>query len=126
MNLKFGFISADDHIVEHPEVWTSRLSKAKWGDRIPHIEREKDGSDCWVIGNDRFPLPEIVSPVTDQSRSLEPKDWAEVPKAAYSATDRLTALDADGTDVSVLYPMAAGIAGQVFGRLDDPGLELAC
>jgi predicted TIM-barrel fold metal-dependent hydrolase len=126
MNPTFGFISADDHIVEHPEVWTSRLSKAKWGERIPHIERQKDGNDCWVIGQGRFPLPEIVSAGTDQSRSLQPKDWAEVPKAAYSATDRLKTLEEDGIDASVLYPMAAGVAGQVFGRLDDPELELAC
>ena len=39
MELKYGFISADDHVQEHPDVWTERMSKAKWGDRIPHIER---------------------------------------------------------------------------------------
>ena len=27
------FISTVDHVVEHPEVWTQRLSKSKWGDR---------------------------------------------------------------------------------------------
>ena len=45
MELKFGFISADDHVQEHPEVWTSRMSKAKWGDRIPHLERQADGTE---------------------------------------------------------------------------------
>jgi hypothetical protein len=30
--MKYGFISADDHAQEHPQVWTSRMSKTKWGE----------------------------------------------------------------------------------------------
>ncbi len=33
------FISVDEHVQEHPELWTKRLSRARWGDRIPHIEK---------------------------------------------------------------------------------------
>ncbi len=39
MERQDGFISVDDHVLEHPQVWTQRLSRAKWGDRIPHIEQ---------------------------------------------------------------------------------------
>ena len=39
MELKYGLISVDDHVQEHPEVWTRRMSKAKWGNRIPQVER---------------------------------------------------------------------------------------
>ena len=35
-------------------------------------------------------------------------------------------MDADGVDYSVLYPTVAGLAGETFGKLDDPDLELAC
>ena len=35
-------------------------------------------------------------------------------------------MDHAGVDYSVLYPTAAGLAGEVFGRLKDPALELAC
>ena len=49
MELKYGFVSCDDHDQEHPEVWTKRMSKTKWGDRVPHIEREPDGSEPWIV-----------------------------------------------------------------------------
>ena len=35
-------------------------------------------------------------------------------------------MDAAGIDYSVLYPTVAGLAGETFGRLEDPELELAC
>jgi predicted TIM-barrel fold metal-dependent hydrolase len=39
---------------------------------------------------------------------------------------RLKAMDSAGIDYSVLYPTVAGLAGETFGRLEDPELELAC
>ena len=49
MQLKYGFISVDDHIQEPPDLWTQRLSKNRWGDRIPHMERADDGIERWVV-----------------------------------------------------------------------------
>ena len=43
------FISVDDHVQEPPDLWTARLSKRRWGDRIPHLERTPDGAERWVI-----------------------------------------------------------------------------
>ena len=125
MDLKYGFVSVDDHVLEHPEVWTSRMSRQRWGDRIPHVERQPDGNDCWMIAGHRLALPEIAV-AGEKNRSLHPKRWEEVPKTVYSAPERLTAMDADGVDYSVLYPTVAGLAGETFGKLDDPDLELAC
>ena len=45
MQLKYGVISVDDHIQEPPDLWTQRLSKNRWGDRIPHMERAGNGTD---------------------------------------------------------------------------------
>jgi predicted TIM-barrel fold metal-dependent hydrolase len=134
MQLKYGFISADDHVVEHADVWTSRISRQKWGDRIPHVERQSDGSDCWVIAGERVALPEVAASDTGSAVAvgardalpLQPRQWEEIPRAAYGATERLTAMDQGGVDYSVLYPAIAGLAGQRFGRLNDTELELAC
>jgi predicted TIM-barrel fold metal-dependent hydrolase len=126
MELKYGFISADDHVQEHREVWTSRMSRAKWGDRIPHLERQQDGSDFWVIGDQRFALPEIADDTGVRNRCWQPKQWEEVPAMVYNAPERLRALDRDGVDYSVLYPTVAGLAAQTFGKLGDPDLELDC
>jgi predicted TIM-barrel fold metal-dependent hydrolase len=121
------FISADDHVVEHPEVWTSRLSHQKWGGRIPHLERQADGSDCWVIdGVKRRLLGSGSAGAFMADRGTEPRSWNDVPRTAWVAEERLKALDAAGIDYSVLYPTIAGIAGEVFGTLREPELELDC
>ena len=127
MEIKYGLISTDDHVQEHPKVWTSRMSKHKWGDRIPHTEEQPDGSECWMVEGRRIPLPGVGAAgavVVDPAR--EPKRWEEVPRSAYVPTERLKAMDVDGIDYSVLYPVVAGLAGETFGKLDDADLELAC
>ena len=48
--MKYGVISADDHVQEAPDVWTNRMSKAKFGDEIPHIVDLPDGSQTWALG----------------------------------------------------------------------------
>jgi hypothetical protein len=108
MELKYGFISADDHVQEHREVWTSRMSRQKWGNKIPHVDRQPDGSDFWVIGDQRIALPESARETVGENRSLKPKQWEEVPRMAYSAPERLAAMDLDRAEYSVLYPTAAG------------------
>jgi len=127
MELTYGFISVDDHVQEHPEVWTQRLSKTKWGDRIPHLERQPDGTEHWVVDGQTSPLAGVaLAGAAMADRAREPQRWDEVPKAAYVPSERLKAMDVDGVDYSVLYPTVAGLAGETFGRLTDPALELAC
>jgi predicted TIM-barrel fold metal-dependent hydrolase len=127
MELKHGFISVDDHVQEHPDVWTQRLSKSKWGDRIPHVERQADGSEHWVVDGQKLGLPGVaLAGAAMADRAREPQRWEEVPKVAYVPSERLTAMDVDGVDYAVLYPIVAGLAGETFGKLTDPDLELAC
>jgi predicted TIM-barrel fold metal-dependent hydrolase len=127
MELKYGFISADDHVQEHPEVWTKRMSKAKWGERIPHVERQSDGSERWVVDGKPVDLPGVaIAGAAMPDRAREPQRWADVPRVTYTPRERLAAMDVDGVDYSVLYPSVAGRAGETFGRLTDPELELAC
>jgi uncharacterized protein len=127
MELKYGFISADDHVQEHPEVWTKRMAKAKWGDRLPHVERQGDGTERWVVDGKQVDLPGVaLAGAAMPDRAREPQRWEEVPKVAYDPRERLTAMDVDGVDYSVLYPSVAGRAGETFASLADAELELAC
>ena len=126
MDLKYGLISVDDHVLEHPRVWEERLSKTTWGDRIPHVE-QSDGLERWVVDGKPLPLTgrgSVGALLAD--RAASPAHWSDVPTQAYVPSDRLKAMDADGVDVSVLYPTVAGMAGETFGQLEDPDLELAC
>ena len=124
--MKNFFISADEHVQEHPEVWTQRLSKSKWGARIPHIE-QRDEIERWVVDGREIPVDGVAEcGVLLPDRNQQPQRWEEVPAAAYDPRERLKAMDADGVDKAVLYPTVAGPSGETFGRILDPELELAC
>ena len=121
------FISVDEHVQEHPDVWTKRLSAAKWGERIPRVAKDADGNERWLIDG----RPIAMDGVADcgavmAPRTANPTRWAEVPAMVYDARQRLQAMDAAGIDHAVLYPTVAGIAGQNFGRIESGELELAC
>jgi predicted TIM-barrel fold metal-dependent hydrolase len=127
MELKYAFISADDHVQEHPEVWTSRMSKQKWRDRIPHMETQDNGAQHWVIDNAPLVLTgTAIANAKMANGALGPTRWDELPRAAYNANERLKVMDADGVDYSILYPIVAGLAGERFGKVTDADLELAC
>lgn len=127
MQLKYGLISVDDHVQEPPNLWTQRLSKTRWGERVPHLERKADGSERWVVDNQvLLDGSAALAGALMADRNHEPSRWQDVPTAAYVPSERLKAMDAAGIDYSVLYPTVAGLAGEAFGRLRDPNLELAC
>ncbi|HET8564294.1 MAG TPA: amidohydrolase family protein [Candidatus Binatia bacterium] len=121
------FISVDEHVQEHPEVWTKRLSRSKWGDRVPHLERKSDGTECWTVNGYEASLSGVADcGAVMPDRTQNPQRWQEVPAPVYDPKERLKSMDAAGIDYAVLYPTVAGAAGQTFGRFEDPELELAC
>ena len=121
------FISVDDHVQEHPEVWTKRLSRSKWGDRIPHLAKNSDGVERWVVDGREIPLAGVADcGAAMPDRTVNPQYWADVPTSIYDPKERLKVMDGAGIDYAVLYPTVAGSGGQSFGRIQDPELELAC
>lgn len=125
--MQLPLISTVDHIVEHPTVWTQRLSCSKWSDRVPHLEHQGDRTDAWIIDGRKVLLSEgsQVGALMDD-RVDSPKRWKDMPKAAYAPAERLKAMDKDGVDYSVLYPSFAGFSGENLGAISDPELALAC
>src|SRR5215813_14737939 len=108
VELKYGLISVDDHVQEHPEVWTQRMSRTQWGDRIPHIVQQPDGTEGWVVDGVKLQMAGVASAGAAMSdRAREPQRWEEVPRVAYVPAERLKAMDVDGVDYSVLYPTVA-------------------
>ena len=121
------FISVDDYVQEHPEVWTKRLSRSKWGDRIPHLAKNSDGVERWVVDGREIPLAGVADcGAAMPDRTVNPQYWADVPTSIYDPKERLKVMDGAGIDYAVLYPTVAGSGGQSFGRIQDPELELAC
>jgi len=108
MQLKYGLISVDDHVQEPPNLWTQRLSKTRWGERVPHLERMAGGSERWVVDNQvLLDGSAALAGALMADRNHEPSRWQDVPAAAYVPSERLKAMDAAGIDYSVLYPTVA-------------------
>src|SRR5260370_7283273 len=119
----WGIISTEEHVIEPTNLWIERLSKNRWGDRIPHIVRDAGGADCWLIDGRKVPLLGSGSAAALMAeRTHEPRTWDEVPPAAYQPAERLKAMDADGIERSVLYPSWAGCAGQLLPPSDPSDL----
>ncbi|MEA2642814.1 MAG: hypothetical protein QOF51_4208 [Chloroflexota bacterium] len=126
MELRYGFISMDDHVQEHPRVWLDRVASS-WVARVPHLERQSDGTDRWFLDGEPLSLASAASAAALMAdRTREPLRWDDVPPAAYVPAARLQAMDVDGVDVSVLYPTVPGMAGEVFAALRDSALERVC
>jgi uncharacterized protein len=127
MHQSIKIISAVDRVVERPDVWTQRLSKTNFGDRIPHLERSADGSDVWIVDGRRTPLAHTVCVgALMADRVNVPKHWEDIPNIASDPTARLKAMDDDGVEYAVLYPGLPGFSGELFGAIADSELELAC
>src|SRR5215467_14372677 len=127
MVANLSFSRVDDHVQEHPEVWTKRLSRPKWGDRIPRMEKNSDGSDRWLVDGHELELDGAADcGAIMPDRTKNPQRWSEVAASVYDPRERLKIMDAAGVAYSVLYPTVAGSGGQSFGRIKDAELELAC
>src|SRR5437867_32114 len=116
------FISVDDHVQEPPDLWTYRLSKARWGDRIPHLERDGDGRERWVADGQELLSGGVArAGAFMPDRNREATCWDEVPPVAYVPSERLKVMDTMGADYSVLYPTVTGLrCGQCARRWTCP------
>jgi predicted TIM-barrel fold metal-dependent hydrolase len=109
-------VDADGHVYEPDDLWTVRMDAARWGDWIPRRVVE-DG--CYDIvycggavrGGGRELQDQMAAAVGmtaqefhDLTESLY-RDGGHDPKA------RLADMDADGIDISVLYPSQAMFFG---------------
>jgi uncharacterized protein len=125
MQIKHGLVSCDSHGQLDRDAWTSRMSKAKWGDRIPQvIEVEDNGEkvERWTV-NGKVQSGGVVNcPAAMHEKRYYPKRWEEVPLKVYDPTARLAALDEDGIDAEVLFPNTP-IQGFNF-TFGDPEFEL--
>ncbi|NOT55211.1 MAG: amidohydrolase [Deltaproteobacteria bacterium] len=104
-------ISGDTHIVEPPDLYSSRLS-GKLKERAPYIKRQKtaDGkeSDAWFLGNTQVVT---LGAVTQAGRRFEDPEkidfvgvWEDVREGAYQPTAMLTELALDGIWGAIIQP----------------------
>ena len=138
-------ISVDDHVVEPPDLWTSRLP-SKYADRCPRVERDsavfnfeggvfsyekgvKNGSPCdwWLYDDLIYPFPKLSAAVGFENLDVEPVTFDEIRPGSWKQADRLADMDANHVDVSICFPnVLPRFCGQTFLEREDKDLALLC
>ena len=102
----YRIISSDNHVIEPPDLWTSR-AEARFRDRAPHMVSMEDG-DYWVC--DGKQLASVGAGAQAGRRFEEPEKlsladtFENVRPGGYIPEEHVKDLDIDGIDVSILYP----------------------
>jgi predicted TIM-barrel fold metal-dependent hydrolase len=102
---RFKIIDVDTHVIEPPDLWTSRMPKRS-ADRVPHIETDsRTGDDIWVMGNKPMARPGLFAQAGwNEHPPLHPPTWADIDPATWDAKLRLQRMDEFGVFAQILYP----------------------
>jgi predicted TIM-barrel fold metal-dependent hydrolase len=101
---RYRLISADSHVNEPGDLWTSRVP-GEFTERAPRIESFERG-DAWVLEG-------VADPINfgmNACAGLPPeqmtgwKRFSEIRRGGYDPAARLEEMDQDGVDAEVLYP----------------------
>jgi predicted TIM-barrel fold metal-dependent hydrolase len=139
-------ISVDDHVVEPPDLWVSRVP-SKYRDRAPHVEYLPEGETV-LVGTEYVQQPgDEGKPVAwwcyEGSRQTlkrvaaaagYPKDEAgyygirydEMRPGCWKPKDRVADMDLNHVDMSLCFPNYPRFCGQIFYRAEDKELALLC
>jgi hypothetical protein len=95
-------IDADSHITEPADVWTSRVA-SKDVEHVPHVVRDKEGRDVWVLNDVQIDTVGISAPAgwADFPASY-PTGFDDVHPGSYSAAERIKYMDQAGIWAQVL------------------------
>jgi predicted TIM-barrel fold metal-dependent hydrolase len=131
VQIRHGLVSCDSHAQLDRDAFTSRMSAAKWGDRIPQVvEVENNGRKVhrWAVNGKPAGGGEgggvANCPALMENHRTYPQRWEDVPRRAYDPLERLEALDEDGVDAEVLFPNAP-VSNWSFAA-GGPEFELGC
>jgi predicted TIM-barrel fold metal-dependent hydrolase len=120
-------VSVDDHIIEPPHLWQSRLPR-RYREIGPRVVELDDGSQAWVFED------KVVRTVRGNTRTLPGFDddplgtarFDEMEPACYDPRARLASMDADGVWAEVNFPDFSRFAGHRFIECRDKRLATAC
>jgi predicted TIM-barrel fold metal-dependent hydrolase len=124
----YHVIDTDTHVIEPYDLWTSRVSGAKWGDLVPHVQWDDNlHEDAWYFGDTRVGAAAGAAQAGwGQFPPDHPPRLADVDPATWDAPARLKRMDEYGIWAQVLYPNVAGFGAGRFLAMGDSELMLAC
>ncbi len=124
--MKYSLISVDDHLIEPPDVWTSRLPE-RFRDVGPRVVSE-DGREYWVYEDrrtDTMGLNAVAGKDPSQWHN-EPVRYSDMLPGCYDPKARLNDLAMDGILGSLCFPTLPRFSGTLFVEFRDKELADAC
>ena len=144
-------ISVDDHVIEPPELWMSRLP-AKYQNVGPRVERRKGfmrgvrsvytfeesndddalWADCWLYEDAVVPLTRgfaIFEPngeIHEGGFKNQVVTFDAIAPGSFRQAERLSDMDKNHTDASICFPTFARFCGQRFATAKDRDLAYLC
>jgi predicted TIM-barrel fold metal-dependent hydrolase len=119
--------SVDDHLIEPPDTWLSRLPK-KWHDTCPQVIKDADGRDTWLYDGSTYSVNTLgaVAGLQPEDFSTDAANFADMRRACYDPVARLADMDRDGVHVQTCFPTFARFGGARFLSGKDRELALFC
>jgi predicted TIM-barrel fold metal-dependent hydrolase len=98
-------IDTDSHLVEPPDLWTSRLP-SRLGDDVPHVRWDDEAQDeAWFVRDVRLlAVGGAAQAGWPEYPPAHPPTWADVDHATWDPVARLARMDRAGIYAQVLYP----------------------
>ena len=117
-------IDTDSHIIEPPDLWTSRVPR-KWRDDVPQPD-VKDGETRWRVGDTWLSTVGFYGWAGwKEFPPSMPADFEDLEPGACDPKERLGRMDDMGIWAQVLYPNIVGFESATIKKLDPP-IALAC
>jgi predicted TIM-barrel fold metal-dependent hydrolase len=120
-------ISVDDHVIEHPRVWSDRLPE-KFQERGPRIIEDEQGHHIWKYDGDLYPQIGLnaVADKKPEEFGMEPVRYDDMIPGCYDPAERVKDMDIDGVHAALCFPSFPGFGGGVFQRAQDKELAQEC
>jgi predicted TIM-barrel fold metal-dependent hydrolase len=123
--LDLKVIDCDTHVIEPYDLWTSRVSVAKYGDKVPHIRKDERGVDMWYSGaTSLHPGAQAAAAGWSEAPPDLPASIDLVDPRIWQPEGRLKIMDEYGIHAEVLYPNVSGFGAGRFTDLGDMDLAL--
>ena len=124
---RYAVADVDSHIIEPPDLWTSRVS-SKWGDLVPHVRyHERRGEEIWYIGDKKlFGVGAFAQAGWKEFPPSHPTCMSEALPAAVDPKARLAYMDEHGIYYQLLYCNILGFHSHVFLTEMDHELATDC
>ena len=139
-------ISADDHVIEPPNVWQDRIPQkylsaapkiviAPQGDMSlvdgTWVEEPGDGEKMaawWHYEDKKYQIKQMVAcpGIPPEEVTMEGVTYDDIAEGCYSPKARLTDMDLNHVEASLYFPNYPRFCGQLFSEADDLELGLLC